>query len=309
MKGAIITVTVLAFIVLSLTAFAVDNPKVSLDAQNMEIEQVVADLSKQTGLQIVCDSDTKTAISGSFGSIELERLLDVITKSNGLKWQKFYVPSPNDEKLPLEKIKAHAAAVAAVTGGPIVVCDPATGKQKVFIEQETSAPSIDPEKLGLKLVYLITKQKAEVEVKQPEESDKEMSEQLKSVQNERMQLLSKMTSEQRITAIQQEMMQMMQLDPTVRSQMLIDEMRARMNMDPQMREQYQQMMMETMRFMREQGGFGGFGQRGQRGGDGTGGTGGFGQRGQRGGDGTRGTGGQRQRGGDGTGGQRRLRTQ
>ena len=137
----------------------------------------------------------------------------------------------------------------------MVVCDPATGKQKVFVEQDPAAPSVAPEKLGLKPVYLISKPKVEtkVEANSSGQSKQDTASRFQSLQDERMDLLAKMTPEQRIAAMQQETLAIMYLDPAARQQMMLDQMKARQNMDPQTRDQYRQMMRDTFRAMREQG--------------------------------------------------------
>lgn len=239
---------------LSLACSAADNPKVTLDAKDLPIEQAMANLAKQAGVQIVCESGVKGTLTGRFEDLELEKLLGVITKSNGLTWQKVYLPPPSEEQKPtLDQMKARADAVTAVTGGPIVVVDPATGKQKVYVEQEASAPSVDLEKLGLKPVYLVSKPKAAAATPSTAKADKDASNRFQALQNERVQLLAQMSPEQRVAAMQAEMLAVFNMDPGVRAQFMADEMKARFNMDPQMRDQYRQLMRDTFQIMRDQG--------------------------------------------------------
>ena len=261
----------LILMALGCAVIAADSPKAALEAQDMPIEQAMADIGKQCGVQIVLDTGVKGAVTGHFASIELESLLDAITKSNNLKWQKFYLPAKEEQKPTLEQIKARANAVAALAGGAIVVCDPATGKQKVFVEQNTATPSVEPDKIGMKPLYLISKPKVETkDSAETQKANQDAATRFKSLQDERMKLLSQMTPEQRIAAMQQETLAMMYLDPAARQQMMLDQMKARQSMDPQTREQYQQMMHDTFRAMREQGLI----PEGQRGGRGRGGGGG-----------------------------------
>ena len=266
MRNLVIVLVILLFATAIGVAVAQDSPQVtsagpqvSLSAQDMKLDQAVADLSKQAGVQIVCDTDVKGAVSGQFTSIGLEKLLDLIVKTNNLKWQKFYLPVPEDQKKPtLEQIKSRAAAIAAVTSGTMVVYDPTTGKQRVFVEQDSTAPKVEPDKLGLKPVYLISAPKvATKEVEAKPDSAQMTDMKFQSVQDQRMDLLSQMTSEQRVTAFQQEMESMINMDPATRKQIMTDQMKARREMSPEMRDQFRQMM-------REMGG--GRGGRGQRGG-------------------------------------------
>ena len=240
----------LVLVLLACSAIADESPKVTLDAQSTPIKQVVTDLSKQSGIQIMCDSDVRNSVTGRFESMDLEKLLDTITKSNNLKWQKIYLSVQNDQSPTLEQVKSRAEAISALTGGSIVVYDPATGKQKVFVEQVPATPSVEPDKLGLKPIYLISKPKDETK---EQKSDKDTAARFTSLQNERLKLLAGMSPEQRVSALQQEMLYMTQVDPGTRQQMMLDQMNARRNMNPQMREAYQQTMRETFQSMREQG--------------------------------------------------------
>lgn len=252
-------------VVLALSCAAAQDAKVALDAQDMPIAQAMANLSKQAGIQIICDTGVSGTVTGSFTSIELESLLDSITKANGLKWQKLYLPTPSEEQKPtLEQVKAQAAAVAAVSGGAMVVYDPATGKQKVFVEQPKDTPSVDPDKLGLKPVYLVSLPQAAQPAKKTTTAAADTD--YAALEQQRMNMLAGMTPDQRVQAMQQEMIQMLALDPSTRQQLMMDQMRARHEMDPQIREQLHQTMHDTFRSMRDQGMVPDFHGRGDRGG-------------------------------------------
>ena len=246
------TGAVLLGVLLACAATAAENPKVALDAQDMPIAEAVAALSKQAGVQIVCDADVKGTVIGNFQSIELEKLLDTITKVNGLKWQKVYLPAKAEEKPTIEQVKARAEAVAALVGGSIIVTDPVTGKQRVFVEQDPAAPSVTPDKLGLAPVYLVSKPKTETktDTKKP---DTDATKRFQALEDERLKLLAQMGPEQRRWAMQQEMVYMMNMAPATRQQMMIDQMMARHNMDPQLQQQYREAMHQTFHTMREQG--------------------------------------------------------
>lgn len=251
MKSVIIALVFLMS--LGTAAVAADNPKVSMNAQSMPISELVSELSKQSGVQIVCDSEVKASVTARLDSIELEKVLDSITKPAELKWQKIYLPS-SDEKPTLEQIKARAQAVAAITAGTMVVYDPATGKQKVFVEQKADTPTVDPAKLGLTPVYLITKPKTETAAAtQDGQADSAAVQRFYDLQSERMQLMAQMSPDQRVWAMQQEMTSMLSLDNNTRQQMMMDRMRAMHDMDPQTRDMLHQSMRDTWRSMRDQG--------------------------------------------------------
>ncbi len=244
------TIASILLVALSIACFAADAPKVTLDASDTPIDQVMADIAKQANVQIVCEPGLKGTVTGRFDSMELEKLLSFITKSNNLTWQKVYLPAPkDDEKLAADQIKSRADAVQAVSAGTIVVVDPSTGKQKVFVEQESATPSVDPDKLGLKLMYVVSKPKVEAKPVAEKTTGNDLASKYKSLEAQRVQMLAQMTPEQRVAAMQSEMMIMMNMDPTVRQQIMADEHRARHEMPEQMQQQYRQMMHDTFRAM------------------------------------------------------------
>lgn len=240
--------------------FAADIPKVTLDVKDAPIAQVMDDVGRQTGVKIICESGVKASITGGFTSIDLEKLLDTIAAMNNLKWQKLYLPIAKDNPLTAEQIKARVSAVASVPGGTIVVCDAAAGKQRVYMEQDPSAPSVDPEKLGLTLVYFISNakdEKAEPKAENGKDdstsTDSSVLNKLQSLEKERIELLSKMSPSERMAAIQRETISLLQLDPAVRQQVFIDQIMAQRNMDPQTRDLYRRAMRDAIQTMRANG--------------------------------------------------------
>jgi hypothetical protein len=229
-----------------------ENPKITLDATDMSIQKALAEIGSQAGVQIMCDSDVKGAVTGSFQSTELEKALNSISNLNKLKWKKVYLSVQADQKPTLAQVKARAEAVTAISGGPVVVYDPATGKQRVFVEQDPATPSIDPVKLGLKPVYLVTNSTSAIKDAQSDKQDTAPN-RLESLQQERMKLLAEMNPQQRVAAYQQEMLMMAQADPATRQQMVLDQMNARRNMDPQSQEMYRNAMRDTRNALRAQG--------------------------------------------------------
>ena len=250
MKFTVIIVTVILLASLACAGLTADAPRVSLEAKDMPLVDAMAEISKQAGVQIVCDHDVNTTVTGQFTSMELEKLLNTLIGVNNLVWQKLYVPTPEPDKRPtVAEIKLRAAAVNSLAGGSIVVCD-STGKAKVFVEQDLSEPVIDPDKLGMTVVYLISKPKAadSGEVKKDDGPES----QLLALENQRWQLLAGMSSEDRVVALQGQMKNMMDMDPNAWRQLMFDQMAAQraLMQDPQ----YRQVMQDAMRSLREQGG-------------------------------------------------------
>lgn len=225
--------------------------KVALDANEMPIAEALASVGEQAGVQIVCDTGVEGTVTGTFNSIELESLLDLVAKSNDLKWQKVYLPSDTEEKPTLAQVKARVQAVSALTGGTIVVYDPATGKQKVFVEQDSETPSVDPEKLGMSSVYLVSLPKSTVEQQSTTASD--VAVRVQKLQSERMSLLTQLSSAERVGVYQQEMVHMMLLAPDMRQQLVMDQILARHNLDEQTRNDYREVMHDAYHLMRDQG--------------------------------------------------------
>lgn len=252
MDRRFVSLAIVALMVLAISSvFAADTSKVTLKAENMTLADAVTDLSKQAGIQIMCDTGVKGTVNGSFSDMDLEALLDVITKSNNLKWQKLFFPANAEKKPTLSEIKAQAKAVAAASDMPLVVYDPITKKQSVFVRQTVDAPVVSPEKLGLKPLYLISSTVVETAADTKTEGDAYSK--FQQLQQERQKALMDMTPEQRVAALQQEMLAQMGMDPNVRAQMMKDQMMARRNMDPNMQQQYRQMMHDTFQMLRDQG--------------------------------------------------------
>lgn len=248
---------ILALILASSIAYCAEptsastSPAVTLSAKDMPIDQVATELGKQTGIQISCDPAVKGSFNGSFSAMPLEKALDLVAKSGSLKWQKvFLAPPPAGQKVALTTIKSRCDAVAAMAGSTVVVFDPVTGKQRVFVEQDPASPAVDPAKLGLKPVYLVSKP---VVVEIAKDAKAGSSSQLQQLNEQRMKLMMQLPSDQRVSAMQQDMMLTAAMDPTARSQYVLDQMNARRNMSPEQRAAYDTAMGDAYNSLRQQG--------------------------------------------------------
>lgn len=248
-------------------AAAGESPKVTLDAGDLPIEQAMVDVARQAGVQILCDPALKTTVTGHFTSIELDALMDSITKINDLKWQKLYLPSQPDQPWTFDKVKARADAMASVSMGTVIMLDPSTGKQKVFVVQDPASPAVAPDKLGLKAYYIVYKPIVETKTAaKTGDAQQDALTRFKSIENERTKLLAQMTPSERIAALQQEMLSLLNLDPSLSRQIMQDQFMARNNLDQQSRDRYRALMHDTFHSMRDQGLITGDGPRGPRGG-------------------------------------------
>lgn len=232
---------------------AATTPVITLSAADMPMDKVMAEVGKQSGSQIVCDTDVKGAVNGNFSSMELEKFLDTITKLHKLKWQKVYLQSKAEQKPTLAQLKARADAVSALTGGAFVIQDPVTGKQKVFVEQDSAKPSVDPDKLGLKPVYLVTSTNAKKPEPEAKPATNAATGEFQELATERMRMMSAMSPDQRVAALQQDMLLMAQMDPANQQQMLLAQMNAQRNMDPVVRDAYRNAMRSAYHALRDQG--------------------------------------------------------
>ena len=216
---------------------------VSLEAQDMPFDAAMGEIAKQAGVQIICDNNLKNPISGHFGSMELEELIGILTKMNKLTWQKLYLPVPDkDNPVSVDQIKHQIQAVSTMSGGTLVICDSA-GNQKVFVEQQSTNPTVDPAKLGLKLVYVVLKPTVETK--------NDAATKLKELEGERLKLLSQMSSKDRVDSLQSEMRYVMDLNQSDREQYMADQFSAMQGMmqDPRYRQTWQ----DTMQSLRSQG--------------------------------------------------------
>jgi len=216
MKKYVIFASAVIFAALVSTAIAAEEVKVTLNADKMKIEQAALDLSRQAGVQIICDSGVTGTVICNFQAMNLESVLDAITGVNDLKWQKFYVPAQAAQKPTVEQMKSRAEALTALAGETFIVCDPVTKKQRVFVEQDAAAPTILADKLGLTAVYLICKPKTETKAQTASSSAATASRaasnnpvaSYQALQSARSKFLAQMTPDQRMAAMRQDMITM-----------------------------------------------------------------------------------------------------
>lgn len=265
MKTRIAAWTV-SLLVLGSVAFA--GTQVSLDAADMPIDRAAKELGSQAGVQIICDKDVKGSVTGHFVGMELDKVMDSITAGNKLVWRKLYMPAPADgEKSPtVEQMKSRIDALLGITVGTVALYDPATGKQRVFVEEAVAAPKVEPDKLGLKPAYIISMPKTDQA--DSKQTNSEVAKQFQTLAAERNKLLAQMSPEQRVASLQQEMYSMLQMDPSTRNQLLADQWKARQNMPQDMQDAYRQMMRDAMRANGGGPGGGGWGGGRRRGGGG-----------------------------------------
>ncbi|HPP76565.1 MAG TPA: hypothetical protein PLU88_15710, partial [Armatimonadota bacterium] len=181
------------------TAFA-DAPKVNLNAQNITLQDVAAQLTEQSGIQIVLDAEVTGSVSATLNGVDLEQVLDLITKPSNLVWQKLYAKPDETGKISMERIKAQVNALKALKDDPLVVFDPATGKQTVFARMENKAAEeiINPKELGLTPFYRIYK--PETAVDPVTSSEPVTSKEFSDLSRKQLEMYAKMSPEEQRAA-------------------------------------------------------------------------------------------------------------
>ncbi len=260
-----------ALLLLSAAAFSADEPKpavVTLTAQDMPLDEAVTEISRQVGVRIIIDSGVTGKVNASFNQLALEQALDVITKTNGLRWQKIYSKENPESKTLLEDLKEQAATLAKLKEITVAVYDPETKSQIILVKQQVSADApapVSPETIGLKPFYLITLPKIALPEKKeaaPAESD------FAALNQKALETLLNMSPEERQRAFQEQVTQELALPDNMRRQYVMDRVSSIMKMDEGIREQYMRLWGEAFRELHGRGeiggGFGG-GRRGPRG--------------------------------------------
>jgi hypothetical protein len=236
---------------------------VTLSAESTAITQVAQVLSQQSGQSVVVDTGIDAKVSAQLNDMDIEKALDILTQSNGLKWEKLYAPVDDKGKIDITNVKTQLAILKSLSDKPIVVYDPTAKKQTVYAVLDLGAAekkaevsiqplTFDPEKLGLKSFYFISNPKAATLVpdkpKKEAEPTKPPSNQvgpyadLRAQQN---QMFLQMTPQERKIATEQEMQSMLNLPPDQLSSLLRAQRNAQRNIDPAIRNQLQQAMRQA----------------------------------------------------------------
>lgn len=245
------SLVLLLVVALGCAAFT-ESQKVTINASNTALDQAVATLSEQTGIQIILDADVKGTFTAELADIELEKALSLMVSANELKWQKLYAKPDDEGKIPMTSIKAQIAAVSALQDTPLVVFDPTTGKQTVFVrvEQKTADTAVDPAKLGMKVFYFIFKPKAAVAEEKTETSADDAFTKFGQLRQQQMEIFMNLTPEQQKATMEQELSYLMNMPAADQMNLMRDFVGASREMDPQLREQFGRTMTELFRGLR-----------------------------------------------------------
>jgi hypothetical protein len=232
--------------------FAAEQPKVSIEARNTPIKDLVSVLTQQTGAAIVLDPKVQASVSLSLKDAELSQALDAVAKLNKLVWKKLQFAKPNDDTVKLDQIKSAMVALASMPMEGLSVEDPAAKTTAVFAKDLPSSPDVAavklPEGYSWMTVYVILAS----EPKEEKASSTDNTVALSAEGKDRALQMAKMTPEERRKAFAEEMAAQMSLAPEVRRQIMADRLMATFGMDPQYRDQYREDMHQAFHLMRDQ---------------------------------------------------------
>jgi len=249
MKG--LAVVFLLVFVAGCAAGAAEQAKITIDARNMPIKDLVADLSRQSGAAIVLDPKVQATVSLSLSDADLNQALDAICKLNKLVWKKLQFAKPADETVKLDQIKSAMVALASMPMVALAVEDPSAKTAAVFAKNLPSSPDTSamklPEGYSWMTVYVIL-------ASEPQE-DKPSSTgtlALSADSRERTLQMAKMTPEERRQVFAAEIAAQMSLAPEIRRQILADRLLAQFSLDPQYRDQFREDIHQAFHIVRDQ---------------------------------------------------------
>ncbi|MDH7600700.1 MAG: hypothetical protein QHI38_00955 [Armatimonadota bacterium] len=253
MKARVVVGVVLTLLIAG-TAFGAEQPKVTIEAKDVPVKDLIDDLSKQTGLSIVLDPKVQGSITLNLKDVELTQALDAIAKLKNAVWKKLQFAKPADEPVKLDQIKSAMVAIASLPLVGLAVEDPTKKTCAVLAKDLPNAPDTSAVKLpeGYSWVSVYVVLASEPTQEQTAASSTGTVAVLSKDAKERALQLAKMTPEERRQALAAEIAAEMSLAPEVRRALLADRMRAMFSLDPQFRDQYREDMHAVFHQLREE---------------------------------------------------------
>ncbi|MDO8587341.1 MAG: hypothetical protein Q7T82_09900 [Armatimonadota bacterium] len=245
--------SLLFVIVLALTAAYGLNAAVSLDATDMPAKDAFDSIARQSGAQILLDSDVAGPVNAALKDRTTDEAVDAVAKAVGANWRKVQFATASDTTVTLEKVKAAVSALAALNVPGLSITDPTSGKVSVFAKglgQDAVSNVKLPEGQTWKTYYLVSKPGAKAQAsKSPAAAGGD------PLASQRLNKLASMNSEERQQYVQSEFASEQQLAPEARVQLWRDRMSAlrALMQDPTMRDQLRTDFREAFRGMRPEG--------------------------------------------------------
>lgn len=134
-------------LVIACAASAAEQPKLTLAAQGMSAKEFAAEVSKQSGQQVVVDPGLKGTVTLSATNIDVEQALDVACKLNGWTWRKLQFARTSDGNVRLDHLKSAILALASVQMEGLAVRDSSSGATTVFVRTPSAEPDLSLAKL------------------------------------------------------------------------------------------------------------------------------------------------------------------
>jgi len=133
--------------------------KVSIDAKDMSIADVIKSLSQQSKQKIVAESTVKGKVTVSISNASLETVLTSICKAGKFEWRRVYLAA--DSKLPEQPDRfASTVRLACGLSFPDMVVGGSLNNKVAVHSQNTAGVALAEDalvkKLGMTKVYLIT---------------------------------------------------------------------------------------------------------------------------------------------------------
>jgi hypothetical protein len=245
-------------------------PKVSVEAKDTKVKDVLDSLAKQSKEKFVLESTVKgTVASLSLKDVSLESALGAVCTSGKLQWRKIYIAP--DSKL-LEQPDRLAATVRLMSGlsfPDMVLAASSTNKVGVHFEDKkavTRAEESATKVLGMGKVYLITNDAAvAAKALAKEKEDKSAgTDKFNELQQSQIDMFMKMTPEEREQAILSGLNMMDQIgpeymasvmetlasiDPEHMRRLVSKQMEMLFNMSPEQRRSMTKFNMEAMKMI------------------------------------------------------------
>jgi hypothetical protein len=218
-----------------------DQAKVTIDARDLAIKDLVSQLAQQTGASIVLDPKAHGSVTISLKDSDLNQALDTVANLGKLTWKKLQFAKPTEENVKLDEIKSAMLTLASLSMVGLSVEDPKAKTSTVFAKGLASTPDTSglklPEGYSWATVYVILPTESA--------SDKTATDKASSGAGTAKQVLmelAKMTPEERKQYYAAEMSAEMSMAPEVRRSLFKGRLQAQFSMDRQSRDQYRQDM-------------------------------------------------------------------
>ena len=226
--------------------------QVTLEASDMPIKDVMAQIEKQAEITIALDPKIDATVTITLSGAEVSQALDVITKLNKLPWKKLKFARQKDTPIKLDQLKSAMLSMTSLTMIGLSVEDPSSKTTTVYAKDCPSEPDTAklplPEGYTWSTVYVILSPEPTVAEKKKDpvaEISKSLAQNIAD--------MAKLTPEQRQQIYASQMDALMTMDSETRQSMMADQMRAVFSMDSQYGSQYMQDFHSVMRSLRDSG--------------------------------------------------------